>query len=221
MGCVPAPSCKAALAEATVRWPARSRASDGICASAQHTVQNPTSDHELGNAWDLTHDPQNGVDCHVLAEQVSNDPRVKYTIWNRRIKKPGRPWLPYTGANPHTKHMHVSIRSDARDTTGPWFPLPAVAPALEDEMRFPIDLPAGPPGPDGLVPIWRLTGPDGGVQALNGAPFHGSLPHLGIVRADIVGIVPRSDRDGYTLTSSPVTQDPAGRWVSPTFSFPV
>jgi hypothetical protein len=117
----PAKSCRQALQDATTRWPNRNRASDGIMGDAAH--QKRKSDHNLGNAYDLTHDPANGVDCHVLSRQVINDPRVTYIIWNRRIYNRARAaegWLSYTGPNPHTKHMHVSIRAAARDTLSPW-----------------------------------------------------------------------------------------------------
>lgn len=117
----PAPCCIKALDDATARWPGRSRASDGIMGDLRH--QTRKSDHNDGNAFDLTHDPVHGVDCDVLSRAVIKDPRVTYVIWNRRIYNRARAaegWRPYGGANPHTKHMHVSIRSDARDNLAPW-----------------------------------------------------------------------------------------------------
>ena len=121
-----APACKAALAEATRLWPKRSTASDGILPSAAHSIQNPKSDHELGNAFDLTNDPAVGCNAHDLAEAIRlrNDARVKYVISARRIWTPAisRTWRPYTGSNPHTSHIHVSIHATARNSTGLWFP---------------------------------------------------------------------------------------------------
>jgi hypothetical protein len=117
----PAKCCRQALQDATAHWPNRNKASDGIMGDAAH--QKRKSDHNLGNAYDLTHDPANGVDCHTLSRQVINDPRVTYVIWNRRIYNRARAaegWRNYTGQNPHTKHMHVSIRAVARDILTPW-----------------------------------------------------------------------------------------------------
>jgi hypothetical protein len=117
----PAKCCRQALQDATARWPNRNRASDGIMGDAAHNRRK--SDHNDGNAYDLTHDPANGVDCHTLSRQVINDPRVTYVIWNHRIFNRSRAaegWRNYTGANPHTKHMHVSIRAAARDNLSPW-----------------------------------------------------------------------------------------------------
>jgi hypothetical protein len=119
----PAPAAKALLDQATLLWPNRSKASDGIVPSAAHTAANPTSDHEIGvagynHAVDLTHDPKNGCDCAVIAEnlRLSKDPRVKYVIHAGRIFSASvQPfvWRAYTGSNPHASHMHVSIIDSA------------------------------------------------------------------------------------------------------------
>jgi hypothetical protein len=85
--------------------------------------QQRKSDHNDGNAFDLTHDPLHGVDCDVLSRQVINDQRVTYVIWDHQIYNRDRAaegWRPYTGPNPHTHHMHVSIRAASRDNLAPW-----------------------------------------------------------------------------------------------------
>jgi hypothetical protein len=136
----PAPACLKALKDATLRWPKRNRASDGIMGDAAHQARK--SDHNEGNAFDLTHDPKNGVDCEELVKDVVWDSRVKYVIWNRQICFTDQPhrreadesctspryrgpekdkvWEPYLGPNPHTKHMHVSIHAASRDDLSPW-----------------------------------------------------------------------------------------------------
>ena len=91
--------------------------------SAEHTKANPTSDHERGLAVDLTHDPINGPNCNELSLQVINDPRVTYVIFNREIYRTYKPhlgWVAYTGSNPHTKHMHVSIKPESRNDLSAW-----------------------------------------------------------------------------------------------------
>jgi hypothetical protein len=116
--------------------PTRSKASDGSIADDLHST---TSDHYpkvisgLGatptvTARDFTHDPADGADMNVIAEQLrlSRDKRVKYAIWNRRIfSGPAGPqpwvWRAYSGDNPHDKHMHVSVvASAAADDTNRW-----------------------------------------------------------------------------------------------------
>ncbi len=113
--------CRQALTDATKHWPRRNRASDGIMGDRAH--QQRPSDHNQGNAYDLTHDPANGVDCHELSRQVINDHRVTYVIFNHRIynrRRAAEGWRNYTGPNPHTKHMHVSIRPESRGDLSPW-----------------------------------------------------------------------------------------------------
>lgn len=122
--CVPAPTCKAALAQATTQWPGRSTASDGICGDAAHQARK--SDHNSGNAFDLTHDPSHGVDCAKLRAIAVADPRSTYVIFNDQIdNKDGKGFVPYRPNDPtrnkHTSHMHVSIKDSARNDTGPWW----------------------------------------------------------------------------------------------------
>lgn len=119
------------LDQATALWPRRRTSSDGICSSWLHRLLNRGSDHDYGNAVDLSHDPAAGVDCHVQADRVKDDPRAKYVIWNRRIYNPSvsPAWRRYDGTNPHETHMHVSIYAHARNDTRPWF-----APHQEDDL---------------------------------------------------------------------------------------
>ncbi|ELY2853989.1 hypothetical protein SMC92_000996 [Cronobacter dublinensis] len=115
----PAPSVRKALQDATTRWPNRSKLSDGIMGDASH--QKRKSDHNEGNAFDITHDPVNGPDCNEWAQIVIDDPRVKYVIWNRRIYIVSEGmWKEYSGSSPHDKHMHVSIYEKSRNDLSPW-----------------------------------------------------------------------------------------------------
>jgi hypothetical protein len=66
----PAPCCSKALRDATTHWPNRNRSWDGIMGDAAH--QQRKSDHNDGNAFDLTHDPVHGVDGNLLSRQVIN-----------------------------------------------------------------------------------------------------------------------------------------------------
>lgn len=102
--------------------PGRSKLSDGTVGDADHASR--SSDHNpwvtdggmgIVTAMDITHDPRNGVDAAVLAEDLrqSRDPRLKYIISNRRIAshdKADWAWRPYGGSNPHDKHVHISVK---------------------------------------------------------------------------------------------------------------
>jgi hypothetical protein len=110
------------LRQATKMAPSRSKVSDGLLPSKAHQEQNPNSDHNTGLAVDLTHDPARGIDCHDLYEQLKRDKRVKYLIFKGQIWIPGRGDKPYTGSNPHNKHLHISIKDNCGNDESPWFP---------------------------------------------------------------------------------------------------
>ncbi|MFY0570491.1 peptidoglycan-binding protein [Archangium lansingense] len=115
----PAPAARQALKDANARWPRRKKASDGIMGDARH--QRTKSDHNVGNAVDITHDPASGATGTVVAQHALKDNRVTYVIWNKRINsRDGRGWRPYRGSNPHTHHCHISIRAAARNDTRHW-----------------------------------------------------------------------------------------------------
>lgn len=114
----------ALLRQATALAPRRMKAADGLLPSAAHLKASPNSDHNTGLAVDLTHDPKNGIDCKVFFEKFKEDPRVKYLIfqgkiWSKDKAKFGN--RPYTGSNPHNKHLHVSINANMGDDSSPWF----------------------------------------------------------------------------------------------------
>ncbi len=131
----PAPACLQAIKDANRKWPSRKKASDGIMGDARH--QKTKSDHNLGNAFDLTHDPASGCDGHLIAAAAIVDPRVKYVIWNKRIfnrQRGDTAFRPYKGKNPHTKHCHVSVLAGSRGDIRPWAWAPggrALAAAVE------------------------------------------------------------------------------------------
>ena len=115
--------------------PNRSKASDGGIGDAVHATRD--SDHNphvvlsgqpLVTARDFTHDPAGGLDCAKLRDSLirARDSRVKYMIFNQQIiSGAGGPqsWVRrrYYGANPHTKHLHLSVVADRRcRSNSPW-----------------------------------------------------------------------------------------------------
>lgn len=118
--------------------PNRSKASDGTIGDAAHcrrrSDHNPwVRDGNIGvvTAMDITDDPSDGCSANDIAEAIrrNRDRRVKYIIWNRRIANssaiggtPAWEWRTYTGSNPHTQHIHISVKSDKPnyDSTVDW-----------------------------------------------------------------------------------------------------
>lgn len=144
MGCTPAKTCRNALTEATFFWPKRNRASDGICGDEAH--QRRKSDHNDGNAFDLTHDPFNGLDTYAIARMLAEavlegkEPRVKYIISHGQIfsQRNGKwAWRKYTGPNKHDHHMHVSINANARNSAASWWArfMPKEIPEMTPEEK--------------------------------------------------------------------------------------
>jgi hypothetical protein len=118
------PAALAVLRQATALKPKRKKASDGLLPSAAHVKQSPNSDHNTGLAADLTHDPDNGIDCAEIFEKLKEDKRVSYLIfqgkiWSKEKSKLGN--RRYTGSNPHNKHLHISINASSAADTSPWF----------------------------------------------------------------------------------------------------
>lgn len=113
-------------------WPGRSKKADGWIGDAAHAARK--SDHNpnaagVVTAIDLTHDPVNGFDAHAWVRNVlvrSGDRRLEYVISNGQIWTPAKGWRKYTGANPHDKHVHVSVLDvpEAYDSEAPWQVLP-------------------------------------------------------------------------------------------------
>lgn len=102
------------LTQLNTLYPNRDKVSDGGIGDAAHAARE--SDHNpdangVFHARDFTHDPVGGLDCNWLASQLvrHNDPRIRYIIWNHKYWAPGRNWVPYTGTNPHTHHLHLSV----------------------------------------------------------------------------------------------------------------
>jgi hypothetical protein len=115
------PAAIAVLRQATALFPKRKKASDGLLPSAAHIQASPNSDHNTGLAADLTHDPINGVDCKDIYNRLKEDDRVSYLIFDGRIWSKQKGDRKYTGANKHTKHLHISIKEECAKDTSSWF----------------------------------------------------------------------------------------------------
>jgi hypothetical protein len=121
------------LAQVNALAPFRSKKADGAIGDEAHATR--SSDHNpwvkdgaigVVTARDFTHDPANGFDAYKFAEglKTNADNRLKYIISNKRIWNPAisPDWRPYTGANAHSQHTHVSVRPQKAfyDDSRPW-----------------------------------------------------------------------------------------------------
>ena len=113
-------------------YPRRARGSDGLIGDDAHKAQGSASEHNpdaqgIVRALDLTNDTPY-FDSTGLASLLvaSRDVRIRYVIANHRICSgyngvdPWK-WRDYTGTDPHTGHMHLSVVADDRaDDLTPW-----------------------------------------------------------------------------------------------------
>lgn len=173
--------------EIDAAYPHRPKGSDGSISSARHRQQNPNSDHDpdrngVVRAIDVT---RNGDMAYTICEHIrlSRDRRVKYVIFNRQMfssyaKGNHKPWTwrTYSGANPHSKHFHVSVVADTRaDDRSTWgiANLPKDEDMSEIVKNIQLSLSAAgfDPGPaDG---VWGPRTEAAFVKALKGS----STPH--------------------------------------------
>lgn len=144
------------LGQLNAARPDRAKASDGAIGDTAHS--NRSSDHNpwygpgIVTARDFTHDPARGVVIAVLADQLlaSRDGRIKYVIANGRIASGANgpspwAWRAYSGPNPHTKHLHLSVVAAASADDPRLWALPFLGTARPAE---PVPV---PPAPSGLL----------------------------------------------------------------------
>ncbi len=114
------------LKETNAAAPGRSKKGDGTIGDVAHSKR--VSDHNPNGAGvvcavDLTQDPKR-ADMGELARFLVEHPHpaLKYVIWNKRIASftYDWKWKPYSGSDPHTGHIHISVGPTKYDLQMPW-----------------------------------------------------------------------------------------------------
>lgn len=117
-----APALVVLRAEIDKKWPNRDRSTDGWIGDTSHAAsglpENGGSDHNpnrrgVVDAIDIDVD---GINCPTVVAAAIRHPSTHYVIWNRHIwskdylDSNGLPrQRNYSGADPHTNHIHVSL----------------------------------------------------------------------------------------------------------------
>lgn len=126
-----APCLRNLFNEIDANWPNRSHRLDGWIGDAAHQARD--SDHNpdsrgIVHAIDID---KNWIDTDFVVEQcIAENRPTQYVIWNRTIWSRTRDFRPrpYTGDNPHTDHIHVSIQYGTYWESADWHW--SIAPAL-------------------------------------------------------------------------------------------
>jgi hypothetical protein len=161
-----AESLKTLRNQINAQYPNRSKVSDGTIGDAKHSSRR--SDHNPNArgvvcAFDITEDHKNGPDLVKLLPLLLKDKRTHYVIYERKIyntKIKNGAARPYSGANAHSHHLHLSVFQDAKlyDDPTPWNlgdskPMPLEAPKTPAEAPKPALMSdtakavSAPPGP--------------------------------------------------------------------------
>ena len=124
-------------------FPDRDRASDGWVADARHVAAG-TSDHipdptcgQIVRAIDIDRDlsgkakpdlmPYLADQIRLYAKSKASSGRISYIIFDSRIasSKKAWAWRPYSGANKHNHHCHISFTKKG-DADGSFFNIPMI-----------------------------------------------------------------------------------------------
>ncbi|WP_336922753.1 hypothetical protein [Aquipuribacter sp. SD81] len=99
-------------------------------------TQGGRSEHKEGRAYDWANDVSNATHKaradHFVAWATGPDSQgvpggnahrlgIQYVIWNKRIWNSRSGWKDYTGASPHTDHVHVSLSWDGAYKRTSWW----------------------------------------------------------------------------------------------------
>lgn len=132
--------------QVNAEYPDRPTEADGVIGDLAHSQRKSSHNPDargVVRAWDITTAPFCDQLAQELAELGKTDERVWYVIWDRRIasREHGFAWYPYTGKDPHTGHIHLSVSDDPAvyDRIDPWpvlgqKPTPPAAPSEGDDM---------------------------------------------------------------------------------------
>lgn len=190
-----APALTQLLTEINRRWPGRSKALDGTIGDAAHRARvsehNPDS---LGVVRAIDVDI-NGINVQQLLDAAIRDQRVHYVIYNRKIYSRTHGWAarPYTGASPHDRHVHISLRNRTSESAS----AATVAAAAGDTSAWLTSTPAPAPVPGLTLSVAALrraryadppkTGTPVGVAGAQVKALEAALVKLGLLassRAD-------------------------------------
>lgn len=108
--------------EVNAAHPNRDKSSDGWVGDTSHQarVSDHNPDYSAGGIVRAIDVDRDGIDPYKLVRVACADSRTEYVIFERKIyqRNKGFAPIPYTGSNPHDKHVHISLRHTAAAAGG-------------------------------------------------------------------------------------------------------
>ena len=151
-----APSLVQLRSETNARWPNRDKRSDGWIGDARHQARKSDHNPDASGCVRAIDVDRDGIDPRTLITAVIADPRTKYVIFDRKIysRRRGFRARAYTGQNPHTHHIHISIlpTDGAETSVTAWFRAASAARVTPAPPARPV----APPFP-GRVLVFKTT----------------------------------------------------------------
>lgn len=87
----------------------------------EHSDHNPNAFGRVNAADFMLGDSFTEAQALILAPLLTVDKRTHYVIHDRKIwTTETRAWKTYTGTDPHTNHIHLSVNDNAHTNTSPW-----------------------------------------------------------------------------------------------------
>jgi hypothetical protein len=109
--------------------------------SAEVSDHNPNSAGRVNAADFMFGDKFTFSDGPWFTAWLIQDSRVHYVIFNRRIwTSETEQWGPYYGTDPHTNHVHLSVKDSAHTNTRPWKLSKEDAMTPEDKAWFSAEI---------------------------------------------------------------------------------
>jgi hypothetical protein len=171
--------------------------------ASEASDHNPDPDGSVDAADFMLAGPVGRADLDKLAEalRVGRDHRIKYVIWSHHIfSSTVAPWAwrGYTGSDPHTGHVHVSVNDAHSNDTSPWAgvdDMSDVIKGIQEALKAAgydpgaVDGAWGPKTAAALVAAFKKTGPAGppGLPGKDGKPGRDGAPGKTPTEVSITG----------------------------------